>query len=868
MIIGRGSARKGTCGEMRKKVLAAFGVSLALALALAFAGTPRPVAAEPLAQGQIPNEMKVVRTFGGKQVEDPFKLMASCPNRRMSYRLMQVLERNQSSERVLRPYDLTLHAGWTFGCALSFFQTEKYQEGTDQGLWLGWRFSMGSGFPKFLFMGRSRSSGERFLCSPIKEAAEDVFVVAVEWNKKLGARWRALQKKLLKAILDKDYGGRAYKDLTEEEQEAAFNKLTVQMKAEWPKELKTEEEKALNEKRDRLLALLEQVLNQPKDTDYEYRVLEKGVGVPVLVQDGSLQTTGGNLELKGRDRGLTETMLFRLAQTASGLWQDKKFHADDVTVETGWNDPKVKEFLTKGLRVPEGRIVLGAAGSLTAEKDLGLADAWFRVSALSTGKSLLFRATEKMLSPLYFELKGKGASTAQEETRLAALSQVSPFLGGFEVRDCPKDKGLNDVLYDNSLVFLGQDGSKEKLKLGSLVDELVKNANIYSSDVIFNTVTGFRAAQFASQAWSDGVFKPADASVTVGPMLRGTNPADFWKSLGVADVETSAEGSDNERLTVKIKIKSTGEIYTIAETEDLGRRDYANLKAYADSIRPLAKKEKKGASVAPQTLAKVGMISAFGEVHAMHDELKGWSGALHITEDSMEELIGRATAAPCVGNFVVSKTTETPVPPTPGNPDPEKPKPEDPKPEDPKPENPKPETPKPEEPKPDTRQEQELGDFLKSPQNWGISETQVGNVTKVVFTTSFETNLGLKSMRLTTQGFRQGTVKAELLPVSSGKTRTAAAAARRYTLRASGEFETADRDKAAITGILYTPSDGSGERSLPLPSSGIPLKGMKKTSPSPDTEKKGGSSGCDTGLLSFAALALVPMASRFGKKAR
>ena len=63
--------------------------------------------------------------------------------------------------------------------------------------------------------------------------------------------------------------------------------------------------------------------------------------------------------------------------------------------------------------------MLGAAGSLTAEKDLKLADAWFRVSALSTGKSLLFRATEKMLSPRYFELKGKGASTAEEETRLA-----------------------------------------------------------------------------------------------------------------------------------------------------------------------------------------------------------------------------------------------------------------------------------------------------------------------------------------------------------------------------------------------------------------------------------------------------------------
>ncbi|MFC2594624.1 MAG: Synerg-CTERM sorting domain-containing protein, partial [Fretibacterium sp.] len=38
--------------------------------------------------------------------------------------------------------------------------------------------------------------------------------------------------------------------------------------------------------------------------------------------------------------------------------------------------------------------------------------------------------------------------------------------------------------------------------------------------------------------------------------------------------------------------------------------------------------------------------------------------------------------------------------------------------------------------------------------------------------------------------------------------------------------------------------------------------------PGPQTEKKGDSGGCDAGLLSFAALALVPMASRFGKKAR
>ena len=160
-----------------------------------------------------------------------------------------------------------------------------------------------------------------------------------------------------------------------------------------------------------------------------------------------------------------------------------------------------------------------------------------------------------------------------------------------------------------SLVFVGKDGSKKVLELGSLVDELVKNANV-SSDVIFNAVAGFRAAQFASQAWSDGVFKPADVSVTVGPKLGGADPSDFWKSiLGVADVESSTGASDNGRLTVKIKIKSTGETCTVAETEDLGCRDYVNLKAYADRIRPLAKKEKKGTSIDSQTLAKGGMIS-------------------------------------------------------------------------------------------------------------------------------------------------------------------------------------------------------------------------------------------------------------------
>ena len=151
--------------------------------------------------------------------------------------------------------------------------------------------------------------------------------------------------------------------------------------------------------------------------------MEKGVSVPVLVKDGKLNYDGGEIELKGRSLGLTETMLFRMLQIASGLWTDGKFHANDVTVETGWNDPKVKEFLTGGLKIPDARIRMGSGGNLTVEKNLKLADAWFRVTAISTGKSLLFRATEQMLSAKYFELRGKGVSTEGEETRLAGIAQ-------------------------------------------------------------------------------------------------------------------------------------------------------------------------------------------------------------------------------------------------------------------------------------------------------------------------------------------------------------------------------------------------------------------------------------------------------------
>ncbi|MDO4786785.1 MAG: Synerg-CTERM sorting domain-containing protein, partial [Fretibacterium sp.] len=75
-----------------------------------------------------------------------------------------------------------------------------------------------------------------------------------------------------------------------------------------------------------------------------------------------------------------------------------------------------------------------------------------------------------------------------------------------------------------------------------------------------------------------------------------------------------------------------------------------------------------------------------------------------------------------------------------------------------------------------------------------------------------------------------------------------------------------NRDKAAITGIRYTTADDATERELPLPSSGIPLSEMKQAAP--EGEKKSGGSGCDAGFLSLAALALVPMAVRSGRRSK
>ena len=842
--------RKGRIGTMSRKGLCVLGVLLAFVLAAG--GQPRFASAE-----NLPNTMKVVRTFGGEEVEDAYKLMGGCANRRMSYRLMQVLERNQYGDRVFRPYDLSLRSEWMFGCALNFFQREKYT-GEDQGIWLNWRFAMTAGAPKFQFSGRSRSSGERFLCTPPKAVAEDLFTVNAEWNKRLGQRWSALRAKLMKEILEADFPGKKPKDLTEEEQERLLEKLNAKMAVEWPKQLSPEEKK-LDDESNRLGGELERVLTTPQEKDYEYRVLEKGVGVPVLVRDGKLKYDGGTLELSAQNRGLTETMLFRMVQIASGLWPDGVFRSGGVSIETGWNDPKVRGFLTNELKVPAGKVRMGAAGNLTAGKNLTLADAWFRVTAASTGKTLLFRATERMLSPRYFELKRQGTSTEVEENRLAALAKASPFLGGFEVRDHTAAENLNDVLYGNKLVYLRQDGSKAELELGALLQQIKGTPNV-SADSLFNAVAGFRSAQLVSQAWSDGAFRPSDVAVAVGPALGGTNPGDFWSSLGVDDVTIDA-GAGDGRLRVTVRVKSTGDTYTIREAEDLGRRDYANLKGYADKIRPTAEKEKGSGSVGTHGLAADRAVSALGTVQAAHAHT-GWRGALHITEESMEALEENLTSVPSVGYVLVSKAQQ------PGGSEPETPEPDAPKPDRPKPDVPKPDVPKPDVPKPDVGQkERVLGDFLKAPKNWSISETRQGPVTRVSLSIRFETDLDLKTVRLMTQGFRQDTVKAELVPAVAGKSLSAAAAGKRtYTLKASGEFETANRDKAAITGIRYTTADDAAERELPLPSSGIPLSEMKQAAP--EGEKKSGGSGCDAGLLSFATLILAPVAVRSGRRSR
>ncbi len=126
---------------------------------------------------------------------------------------------------------------------------------------------------------------------------------------------------------------------------------------------------------------------------------------------------------------LCQGVAFRIAQIlAETVWRDGAFHSWDVDVETGWNTDGPEEFFEDAAGVHS----LAYAANATPDKNLTLADSWYRITVLSTGKTYSFRGTSAIYPENFLELRSKyknGTATEEEITAMQALrKQIVQFM--------------------------------------------------------------------------------------------------------------------------------------------------------------------------------------------------------------------------------------------------------------------------------------------------------------------------------------------------------------------------------------------------------------------------------------------------------
>jgi Zn/Cd-binding protein ZinT len=124
------------------------------------------------------------------------------------------------------------------------------------------------------------------------------------------------------------------------------------------------------------------------------------------LEEASTEQEGGRTKLC-----ICRAIGFRIAQMLSGMWGDGAFHADDVSVVTGWSTDGIREIFEDIL----GVAVFAYAENATDSDNLRLDDSWYEVTILSTGKKLMFRGTDRIYSNDFLELRSrfkKGGATA------------------------------------------------------------------------------------------------------------------------------------------------------------------------------------------------------------------------------------------------------------------------------------------------------------------------------------------------------------------------------------------------------------------------------------------------------------------------
>lgn len=537
-------------------------------------------------------------------VEPPVPSGHTCMNRGMTFRLLQSLAAVQCDDGVLRPFDLDVRLGWEFGCATKMYGSyvpfvvsgdglTPSMDGDGEyvvrpGLFKAWDYSLdsrplsGDLSPSSLYRIEvtSRATGKVYALNLKDQAFPDNFF--------------SVRKKWAEEVYPKEQAGQP---LSEAEKE--LDDLWHRLQGE----------------------ALSTVVSADQD-DFALSVIEDGCPLSGFVKndvlsfrskDGSvrkLQIGEACMEGEGDQRHpcLCRAMAYRVAQIASSAWSDGIFDVKDVEVETGWNSDGPKELFVDLMGLSS--VSYGASGEISSPDAMSLADCWYRVTVLSTGDSFVFRGTEQMLPSDFMVLRNKvkgGNATLDEQKTLAQLKsailksvQRDGFYGGFEIRKASRPLAVSNILESGDLKYLTTDGKKvEILTLPSAVEEDDGNGG---SKVCLCQSMAFRISQMMSSRWSDGIFRPWDVSIETGWNTDG--PSEFWvdrMGMDPNDLVIPSSATPGSRLSVsdawyRVRIKSTGEIFTFRATGDIYLSDFLDLRALAKQgkITDVQKKRQMG----------------------------------------------------------------------------------------------------------------------------------------------------------------------------------------------------------------------------------------------------------------------------------
>lgn len=513
----------------------------------------------------------------------------TCMNRGTSFRFMEALA-DYWEDGVLRPYDVQLEMGWAFGCSVRLY--DGYNPYTWDETLEGYTYVLDDEGNRVVREGPFHME-DYFYAATLPSAMED-------------GSFYSIRAKILSTgdVFDLHLADSAFPD-------GYFDvrSQVVALAADPGLNNLNDEQQAVY---DRYLELYDQVLDNLIAGGETLVVVDHATAIankvfPFLdsqalrfqeAKDGAIETLDLEEACMEEENGATAFCLcrataYRVAQMASGLWEDGVFRSWDVAVETGWNTDGPEGLLVGEMGVEN--FSYGIGGSVTAMEDLTLDDAWYRVTVLSTGESATFVARDNYLSEEFLALRSKnkkGTATAEEKAELKALkaglvekAKALPFTGRFYVQEGTKPLRAETVLYSDVLDYLDGSGKVASLDMATSVVEADGKICLCQS-------AAFRISQMMAPVWSDGLFHPEDVTIETGWNTEG--PEEFWvDQLGLAagDLTLARDATAVEDLALddawyRVTLKSTGESFLFRATDLYYRSNFLDLRA----------KNKKGTS--------------------------------------------------------------------------------------------------------------------------------------------------------------------------------------------------------------------------------------------------------------------------------